>query len=315
MGQPFSSDDWRLFIDGSKTSIKAVLLHNGNRCPSVPVAFATGLKETYKVMKDMMDLIHYNRYEFKVVADFKVISILMGLQGGNTKYPCFLCLYDSRDYSHHFTTSTWPARTEHIAHRYNVVQEKLVNSENIIVPPLHIKLGIMTQFIKAIGRQGNEEAIDYLDAMFPRLSRYKIEEGIFVGPQIRKALHSDGFKEHLTLDQKTAWESFEAIIDGFLGNHKSDNHRELVNKMLNDFHKIGSHLPLKMHFLKSHLDFFPANLGAFSDEQGERFHQDLSEMEERFNNRYLPNMLGEYVWSILRDTRALHKRIGTRRHF
>ena len=31
---------------------------------------------------------------------------------------------------------------------------------------------------------------------------------------------------------------------------------------------------LKMHFVHSHLDFFPPNLGEVSDERGERFHQD-----------------------------------------
>ena len=33
--------EWRLFIDSSKTSLKAVLLHNGNKFPSVPLAYAT----------------------------------------------------------------------------------------------------------------------------------------------------------------------------------------------------------------------------------------------------------------------------------
>lgn len=246
----------------------------------------------------------------------EVIALLMGLQGGNTKFPCFLCLWDSRDTTNHFTRTTWPARTVFTVDQYNVKQPKLIEkTENIIAPPLHIKLGMMTQFIKSLARQENSDAMNYLYAMFPKLTKFKIVEGFFVGPQIRKALHSDGFRTLLTRDQRNAWESFESVIDGFLGNHRSDNYRQLVAKMLDDFHKIGSHLPLKMHFLKSHLDYFPDNLGAFSDEQGERFHQDLSDMEDRFNNRYAPNMLGEYCWSILRDTRALHKRTGTKRHF
>ncbi|GBM19331.1 hypothetical protein AVEN_200264-1 [Araneus ventricosus] len=29
--------EWRLFIDSSKVSLKAVLLHNGNKHPSIPV--------------------------------------------------------------------------------------------------------------------------------------------------------------------------------------------------------------------------------------------------------------------------------------
>ncbi|GBM58387.1 hypothetical protein AVEN_185490-1 [Araneus ventricosus] len=30
-------EPWRLFIDSSKVSLKAVLLHNGNKHPSIPV--------------------------------------------------------------------------------------------------------------------------------------------------------------------------------------------------------------------------------------------------------------------------------------
>jgi len=39
---------WRLFIDSSKVSLKVVLLHNGNRFPSIPLAHAANMK---KVMK------------------------------------------------------------------------------------------------------------------------------------------------------------------------------------------------------------------------------------------------------------------------
>jgi hypothetical protein len=36
---------------------------------------------------------------------------------------------------------------------------------------------------------------------------------------------------------------------------------------------------LKIHFLNLYLDFFPENLGAVSEEQGEYFHQDIKETE------------------------------------
>ena len=41
----------------------------------------------------------------------------------------------------------------------------------------------------------------------------------------------------------------------------------------------------KIHFLHSHLDFFPENCGAVSDEHGERFHQDISLMEKRYQGK------------------------------
>lgn len=142
MKQPFIPNEWRLFIDGSKTSIKTVLLHTGNDKPSVPVAFSQGLKEEYDTMKAILDLIQYDTHNFKIVADFKVIAILMGIQGGNVKFPCFLCLFDSRDYNDHFVRPTWEARTEFVPGRFNVKSVPLVSRDQIILPALHIKLGL-----------------------------------------------------------------------------------------------------------------------------------------------------------------------------
>lgn len=65
----------------------------------------------------------------------------------------------------------------------------------------------------------------------------------------------------------------------------------------------------------SHKEFFPDNCGAYSDEHGERFHQDISNMEERFNGRYIPNMLGEYCWMLIRTEKAMHKRRSEKQHF
>ena len=36
--------------------------------------------------------------------DLKVLSILLGQQGGYTKYPCFLCLWDSRAKNEHWNS-------------------------------------------------------------------------------------------------------------------------------------------------------------------------------------------------------------------
>jgi len=47
--------DWRLFIDSSKLSLKAVLLHNGNTLPSIPVGHSVRNKESYENMKILME--------------------------------------------------------------------------------------------------------------------------------------------------------------------------------------------------------------------------------------------------------------------
>jgi len=51
LGHEYNPDQWRLFIDSSKVSLKVVLLDKGNRFPSVPLAHAANMKEIYKSMK------------------------------------------------------------------------------------------------------------------------------------------------------------------------------------------------------------------------------------------------------------------------
>ena len=49
--------NWRLFIDSSKSGLKAVVLYNGNECPSVPVAYSRVMKETYENMRIVLQKI------------------------------------------------------------------------------------------------------------------------------------------------------------------------------------------------------------------------------------------------------------------
>ena len=92
------------------------------------------------------------------------------------------------------------------------------------------------------------------------------------------------------------------VVENFLGNNKSDNYKEIVTDLLKNFQQMGVNMSLKIHFLHSHLNFFPENLGSMSDEQGERFHQDLKVFEERHQGFWDENMLGDYCWSIIRET-------------
>jgi len=45
LGMKQDPQEWRLFIDSSKLSLKAVLLRNGNQHPSIPVGQAVHMKE------------------------------------------------------------------------------------------------------------------------------------------------------------------------------------------------------------------------------------------------------------------------------
>ena len=75
-------------------------------------------------------------------------------------------------------------------------------------------------------------------------------------------------------------------------------------------------MSLKMHFLHSHLRFFPKNLGAVSDEEGERFHQDIMTMEKRYQGFWNESMMGDFCWMLYRDDPSKgYKRKSLKTHF
>lgn len=140
----------------------------------------------------------------------------------------------------------------------------------------------------------NSAGFIYLKEKFPRISDAKIKEGIFVGLQIRELMQDEKFEKHLNKVEKTAWKSFINVIKNFLGNSKAENYCALVSRLLDSFKAMGCNMSVKIHFLDSRLDFFPENLGAVSDEHGERFHQDISSMEKPYQGRWSPSMLADY---------------------
>ena len=74
---------------------------------------------------------------------------------------------------------------------------------------------------------------------------------------------------------------------------------QVVQSMLDAYQSLGAKMSIKKHFL--HLDRFPANCGDVSDDQGERFHQAIKEMETRYQGGWDARMMADYCWSIKRD--------------
>ena len=79
-----------------------------------------------------------------------MVCFLLGQQSGFTKYPCFLCMWDSRAKNEHWIRKEWPKRQNLIVGSANVINEPLVEREKIVFPLLHIKLGLIKQFEKAL---------------------------------------------------------------------------------------------------------------------------------------------------------------------
>ncbi|KAL4705415.1 hypothetical protein ACJJTC_002438 [Scirpophaga incertulas] len=169
----YNPNQWRLFIDSSKRSLKCVLLHNGNNLGSLPIAHSTKVKEEYPTIALLLDKIKYKEHNWVLCVDLKMVNFLLSQQSGYTKYPCFLCLWDSRAKAEHWTKRDWPSRETLIAGKQNVINAPLVSRDRIILPPLHIKLGLIKQFVKALNKDG--ECFKYIVKLFPKLSSEKIK--------------------------------------------------------------------------------------------------------------------------------------------
>ncbi|UYV67571.1 hypothetical protein LAZ67_5001254 [Cordylochernes scorpioides] len=122
----------------------------------------------------------------------------------------------------------------------------------------------MKNFVKAMDR--NASGFAYLKQKISSISEAKIKEGIFVGPQIRELQQDGNFQNSLNEVEAEAWNSFRNVCKNFLGSVKVENYRDIVNDLLLSYKALGCNMSLKIHFLHSHLDFFPDNLGAVSDE-------------------------------------------------
>ena len=205
----------------------------------------------------------------------------------------------------------WSARKDLTPGSYNVVNSSLIERRKILLPPLHIKLGLAKQFVKALKPTGR--AFRHIRQMFPSLSEAKIKGDIFVGPQIRKMLASEKLEEQMSDLERNAWQAFRMIVEGFLGNHRRDDYAVVVSNLIESYKKLRCCMSLKLHFLHSHLDFFRDNLGNVSEEHGERFHQDIQVMEKHYQGRWDEAMMGDYVRNLVLkcNTTCMRKNYST----
>ncbi|GBM87312.1 hypothetical protein AVEN_169948-1 [Araneus ventricosus] len=172
------------------------------------------MKETYETLKHMLSSIEYSKHSCHICADFKVIAVLVLLQAGYTKFCCFLCKWDSRNRKKPYIKKVWSKRQFLTPVVKNVEKETLVALEKILLPSLHIKLGLMKNFVKAMDCGGS--GFQYLRLKFPKVSEAKIKEDIFVGPQNRQLMKDAVFESKLTKKEAAEWTSFKELEKNFL---------------------------------------------------------------------------------------------------
>jgi len=197
----YRATDWRLFIDSSTRSLKAVLLHNGNQYAPLPVGHSVVLNEEYHNLRFLLEKLSYDihkwqMWRFKNNDDF--------IRSTKWIYKiCFICQWDSRARNEHYIRKDWPLRGNLTPGSKNIIKKSLIPTDKVILPPLHIKLGLVKQFVKAM-KTAESKAFMYIFEKFPKISDAKIKEGILDGPRIRELLKDKEFKKRMTKKQKAA---------------------------------------------------------------------------------------------------------------
>lgn len=151
----------------------------------------------------------------------------------------------------------------------------LISEDKILLPIMHIKQGIggkiLDTFIKRDAKKKKYHIEEFLKAQFG--SKFKPLR--MQGKQVNELIDNKKFLPILATWQRHVWCSFSKVVKGFLGKHRDPNYKELVRKMLCIFEKFKIKMIQKTHYLDSHLHQFPPDCSDFSDENGERTHQDI----------------------------------------
>ena len=144
----------------------------------------------------------------------------------------------------------------------------------------------------------------------------KLKAGVFVDPKIRKLMLNEELDLRLNPLELGVWKALKSVVAYFLGNHRHDQYADIVDRVMKAYEQYLK-VHLKMHFLHSHLDFFPPNLGEVRDEQEERFHQDISVLEGRYHGRFDATIVGVFCWYLQRESKSSSHQTKTKcmKHF
>ena len=116
--QVYNQTEW-LFVD--EENLKALLLQNRKKNLSVPIAHAVNTKEIYETMLEYI---------------------------GSTNNCCVLSLWNSHANALHYKQKHWPSRKNTVVVKANIKYDPIVKRENIILPSLHIKKGLLKTLLK-----------------------------------------------------------------------------------------------------------------------------------------------------------------------
>ena len=81
----------------------------------------------------------------------------------------------------------------------------------VLLPPLHVKLDLMEQFVQAQDQES--KVFKCLQTYFPKLSEAKVKAGVFVVPQIKRIQQYAEFPKVLVKTKNAVLCIFVSVVE------------------------------------------------------------------------------------------------------
>lgn len=178
----------------------------------------------------------------------------------------------------------------------STIYRPLISLDKVLLPVFHIKSGVGGKILACIFKQ-NPIAYEYVKKLFGNnfvASRVQ-------GKQVNILLKDQKFLELLSPDEKLLWEQMGKVVFGFLGKNRHPKYKQHAKKLITLLAKNNIGMSPKIHLIKDHLDKFPESCSDFSDEAGERLHQEIKDSIRRTRNKPPKAFLVDYCWRLMRD--------------
>jgi hypothetical protein len=110
--------------------------------------------------------------------------------------------WDSRARGTHYSRKHWPYTQSLTSGMKNVIHKPLIKQSKVLPPSLHIKLGLMKCFVKALDVK--VPAFTYLCEKLPMLTFEEVKARVYIGLQIRQLFEDQQFEAVLRDKERAA---------------------------------------------------------------------------------------------------------------
>ena len=244
-----------------------------------------------------MEAVNYGKFKWQICGDLKVIALLLGLQQGFTKYCCFICEWDSRARSLHYSRKDWPARKSLEPGIMNVENQPLVEPSKILLPLMHLKLGLMKNFVKAL----NQEKVGFTYLFmrkFPQTKWRKTERRCFHWYKNTRPYQGRILRQ-ASRQRKGGLLQFQICSKRVFGKQKSSKLWWACKQTFAELPEIRMQHVTKNTLPSFVFGFFPGEL--WCSEWWTRRTFPSRHFFKRYQGRSNCSMLADYCWTLARD--------------